>query len=316
MPFFKSSREFRNRQGFWFGHFLLGLMVFSLIRCSTPSSFPPLSLKGFSHKLKPGDIVETRTGAILSFESLIDKLSNVQLVYVGETHTRKEDHRIQLEILKGLYTRYPSLKLGLEMFPTEAQPALDHYSQGLISEKEFLKESDWGKNWGYPFDLYRGIFHWARARGLKMVGLNAPIEVVNRIAHNGLEALNPEERARVAAKFFPDHQEHRDYLQKQYSHHPPGKIKNFQTFYEAQLAWEETMAETLAQWLSSLPPENPIVVLIGRGHILYHIGLPRLVRARKEHAFATILSIPVDYPFSTLDPRLADYLWIIDKSDF
>lgn len=286
------------------------------MRCSTPTPFPPLSLKGFSQKLNPGDIVETRTGAILSFESLIHNLSKVRIIYIGETHTRKEDHRIQLEILKGLFARCPSLKLGLEMFPTEAQPVLDSYSQGLMPEKEFLKKSEWEKNWGYSFDLYRGIFHWARARGLKMIGLNAPIEVVNRIAHNGLEALNPGERARMAAKFSPDHQEHREYLQKQYAHHPPGKIKNFQTFYEAQQAWEETMAETLAQWLSALPPEDPIAVLIGRGHILYHIGVPRLVQVRKELSFATVLSIPVDYPFSTIDPRLADYLWIIDKSDF
>ncbi len=245
--------------------FLLGLIFLSLLSCSAAPPLQPLILQGFSKNLKPGDVVETASGEVLSIESLIDHLSKVQVVYVGETHTRIEDHHLQLEILKGLQARYPSLILALEMFPREAQPILDHYSQGQISEKEFLERIEWGKIWGYPFDLYRGLFHWARARRLKMVGLNAPIEIVNRISQKGLEALDPQERLRVATDFHLNHPEYRETLRLQYAHHPKGKIKNFETFYEAQLAWEETMAETLALLLSSLSKEDRAVVLIGRG---------------------------------------------------
>lgn len=294
--------------------FLLGLLFLSLLNCSAAPPLQPLILQGFFKKLKPGDVVETASGEVLSIESLIDHLSKVQIIYVGETHTRIEDHRLQLEILKGLQARHPSLILALEMFPREAQPILDHYSQGQISEKEFLERVEWGKTWGYPFDLYRGLFHWARARRLKMVGLNAPSEIVNRISQKGLEALDPKERLRVASDFHLDHPEYRETLRRQYAHHPQGKIKNFETFYEAQLAWEETMAETLAQTLSAPSIGGPLLVLVGRGHIVYKLGLPRLVQVRKRHTFATVLSIPVNYPFSTLDPKLADYLWITDKS--
>ncbi|MBA4392869.1 MAG: hypothetical protein C0407_04885 [Desulfobacca sp.] len=294
---------------------LLGFVILSLIRCSAVPLLQPLILQGSSHILKPGDVVETATGEIVSFQSLINNLSEIQIIYVGETHTRIEDHRLQLEILKGLQTQHPSLILALEMFPREAQPILDQYSQGLISEKEFLENLGWEKNWGYPFDLYRGIFHWARARRLKMVGLNAPIEIVNLIAQKGLGALRPGERRRVALDFHLDHLEHQEILRRQYAHHPQGKIKNFETFYEAQLAWEETMAETLAQTLKAPSGEGPILVLVGRGHIVNKLGLPRLVQIRKEHTFKTILSIPSDYPFRTLDPKMADYLWITDASN-
>lgn len=295
--------------------FLPGLIFLFLMGCSAAPPLQPLILKGFSKNLKPGDVVETVSGEVLSVESLIDNLSEVQIIYLGETHTRIEDHRLQLVILKGLQTRHPSLILALEMFSREAQPILDLYSQGQISEKEFLERIEWEKTWGYPFDLYRGLFHWARARRLKMIGLNAPLEIVNRISQKGLEALDPQERLRIASEFHLDHPEYRETLRRQYAHHPHGKIKNFETFYESQLAWEETMAETLAQTLNVPSKGGPILVLIGRGHIEYKLGLPRLVQIRKKHSFATVVSIPVDYPFRTLDTKMADYLWITDNSN-
>jgi uncharacterized iron-regulated protein len=292
-----------------------GLVILSLMSCSVVPPLQPLILQGYSQILRPGDVVETTTGQILSFESLLNNLSEVQIIYVGETHTRQEDHHLQLEILKGLQARHPSLILALEMFPREVQPILDHYSLGQITEKEFLERVDWEKNWGYPFDLYRGLFHWARARRLQMVGLNAPKEIVSLIAQKGLEGLTPTERLRVASDFHLDLLEHREGLRRQYDHHPQGKIKNFETFYEAQLAWEETMAETLAQTLKAPSRTGPVLVLVGRGHILFHLGLPLLVKLRSEHTFKTIVSIPLDYPFRTLDPKMADYLWITENSN-
>jgi len=290
-----------------------GLGLLSLTNCSLRPQIQPLSLQGFSQNLKPGEAVETATGEVLSFESLVNRLSKVDVVYVGETHIRTEDHRLQLDILKGIQSRHTSPILALEMLPREVQPFLDQYSQGLISEKDFREGVQWEKNWGYPFDLYRGIFHWARARRLKMVGLNAPIEVVKHIAQKGLEYLTPEERQKVALEFHLDHSEHRETIRRQYAHHPKGKIKNFESYYEAQLAWEETMAETLTQTLRDASGIGPILVLVGSGHIAYKLGLPRLVRIRKEHTFKTILSIPSDYPSRILDPKLADYLWIMEK---
>jgi uncharacterized iron-regulated protein len=292
---------------------LAGLGILWLANCSVTPPLQPLILQGYSKSLKPGDVVQTANGEILTFEFLITHLSKAEIIYVGETHTRLDDHRLQLEILKGLQARHPSLILGLEMVPKEAQPILDQYSQGLISEKVFLERIEWEKIWGYPFDLYRGIFHWARARHLKIIGLNAPIGVVNHIAQKGLAALPPTERSRVASDFHFDYPQHRELIRQQYAHHPQGKIKNFETFYEAQLAWEETMAETLAQTLKGLSREGPVLVLVGRGHIINKLGLPRLVQIRKAHTYKTILSIPPDYPSRSLDPKIADYIWISEK---
>lgn len=298
-----------------FKNLFLGAMVIFMTACSAAPPLQPLVLRGSSHQLKPGEVVETASGSILSFESLINRLQNVRVIYVGETHTRMEDHRLQLALLKGLAARNPSQILALEMFPRESQPVLDQYAQGLISEEKFLEAVDWEKNWGYPFDGYRGILHWARARRLTIIGLNAPKDIISLIAQKGLAALGPEERKKVAAEFYPDHSGQREYLRLQYQHHPRGKIKDFDTFLEAQLGWEETMAETLAQTIASLSQGQQILVLIGKGHMVHHWGVPRLTDERLAHTFKTVLPLPLSYSFRTLDPSLADYLFITEGSE-
>jgi len=295
--------------------FILVSLPLLLMACSALKPHHPLTLEGSSQSVRPGDIIETATGAVIPFERLIEKLSSVRVVYVGETHTSLPDHRIQLEILKALSAQNPSLVLALEMLPREVQPVLDEYAQGKMTEELFLAKADWERNWGHPFLFYRGIFNLAKENRLRIIGLNAPIEVVNRIAQAGLASLTPEERTRVAQDFHPADPEHKAYIEGQFNQHPPGKIKGFETFYEAQLAWEETMAETLAQALEAGPEESQILVLIGKGHILYKLGLPRLTRIRSNQSYKTILPVPDDFPVRNLDPKMADTLWITERSE-
>ena len=294
---------------------MLGCLSSLVMACSALKPSQPLTLEGYSQSLRPGDIIETATGAVIPFERLIEKLSSVRMVYVGETHTSLPDHRIQLEVLKALAACNPSLVLALEMLPREVQPVLDEYAQGKMAEENFLAKTDWERNWGHPFLFYRGIFNLAKENRLRIIGLNAPIEVVNRIAQAGLASLNPEERKRVARIFHPVNPEHKNYIEGQFTQHPSGKIKSFESFYEGQLAWEETMAETLAQTQKEGPAGSQILVLIGKGHILYNLGVPRLTRIRSDQSYKTILPVPVDFPVRNLDPKMADYLWITERSE-
>jgi membrane-associated protease RseP (regulator of RpoE activity) len=75
------------------------------------------------------------------------------------------------------------------------------------------------------------------------------------------------------------------------------------------------MAETLAQTLKEGPEGSQILVLIGKGHILYNLGLPRLTRIRSDQYYKTILPVPNDFPVRNLDPKMADYLWITERSE-
>ncbi|HSO72413.1 MAG TPA: ChaN family lipoprotein [Thermodesulfobacteriota bacterium] len=290
------------------------LFVLFLGGCCVRPSLPAAPAQGYLEGLNPGDILETRTGRVISIEVLLEQLDQARVVYLGETHTRLEDHQIQEQILKGLYGRHPSLIVALEMFPRESQPLLDRFLRGEETEEEFLRGVNWEEIWGYPFRLYRPLVLFAREKGLPLVGLNAPREVVTKIARGGLAGLSPEERKRVAENFDLANQGHREYVLEEYERHVKGSIRDFEAFYEAQLAWEETMAETLVQTLKAAPETVRVVVLIGNGHIWQGRGVPNNARRRLNHQYRTVIPLPADYALRPLEPGPADYIWVTPVS--
>ena len=151
---------------------------------------------------------------------------------------------------------------------------------------------------------------------MPVLGLNAPIKVVRKIGHNGLGSLTPGERSQVAREFHLDDPANRLRIRKEFMVHEKVTIKDFESFFEAQLAWEETMAQTLAQRLEQTGGKCTIVVAIGKGHLeAGRKGVPYLTRIRKPHEYRTVVPVPINYPFTTLDKDLADYVVITDKSE-
>lgn len=289
---------------------LIGALTLALAGCA---ALPPQDIgtaKWAVRHYLTDQIVDTRTGAVIPFEALISDLSKAQVVYLGETHTSIEDHRIQLKIAEALHRTSPHLMLALEMFPRESQNILNLYSQGQLSEEEFLKQVEWEKVWGFPFPLYRPILSWAAEKKVPLIGLNASQDVVKAISRRGLTALSPSDRARVAEDFNLSDAEHRRYVEEQYAQHMKGDIRDVNTFYEAQLAWEETMAETLARILAQRGKDARIAVLIGRGHAIHRFGVPLRAARRLDHTFKIVLPMPIDYRGSVANPGLADYVWI------
>ena len=293
------------------------LLLFGLAGCAVvvvpppkPVFPPPAEEEG----LKIDDIIEARTARTLSREELFREIAEARIVYVGETHTSTEDHRIQEAVLTGLLEKKKSVTVALEMLPREAQQALDRFLSGATTEEEFLKESDWQGVWGYPFQLYRPIFTRAREEHLRMLALNALPSVVRQIARQGVASLSPSDRGRIAAEFLMNSPRHRAVIREQFEQHEADSLKNFDMFYEAQLAWEETMAETLAKALPSLSRDEVILVLVGKGHVSHGLGVPFLASKRLEHRSAVIAPMPIDYPDSLADPDFGDFVWITDRT--
>ncbi len=287
-----------------------------LAACSTAGGLlQPPSARPNPEEFHVGDVVETATGNVISFDELIAKLSDVSVVYVGEMHTSQEDHKVQLTVMQKLSQVGRCVELAMEMFPAEAQPVLDLYLRGQMTEEDFLKEVRWEEVWGFPYPLYRGLIDWQKEKHMPVLGLNAPIEVVRKIGRNGLDSLTPDERSRVAREFHLDDPANRLRIRNEYTVHEKGAIKDFESFFEAQLAWEETMAQTLAERLEQTAGKCKIVVAIGQGHINDRLGVPYLTRLRKPNEYRTIAPVPIDYPFSTLDRNLADYVVLTDKPE-
>jgi len=241
----------------------------------------------------------------LSFAAIMEQIGDKRVVYVGESHTRNEDHLLQLRVIRGLFAQNPKLAIGMEMFSREAQPVLDRYVAGELSEKEFLKQSGYFSKWSFDYRLYREIINIARRNKLPIIALNQEKELVSKVFKEGAAALTAEELAKIPADrdlTLPGYRERiTDVFAMHGQHSAPEQINGF---FQAQALWDETMAESVTTFLTA-HPESRMVVLAGQGHTDKATAIPpRVARRMPSIRQAVILNSENE----ALDQAEADYL--------
>ena len=240
--------------------------------------------------------------SVQPMDKLAQKLADRRVVLVGETHTRYDHHLQQLAILRALHARHPKMALGVEWFQQPAQPHLDDYVAGRITEAEMIERTGYFDRWRFDYRLYRPVLQYAREHGIPIIALNAPVELTNRISEVGVDGLTAEERAGL-----PDidrsNTEYARYLRRFFDQHP-GERRNFDRFLDVQLTWDESMAERAATYLKQ-NPDRHMVLMAGSGHLAYRWGIPdRLKRRMPGTPMATVLFDDG----SPANPRVGDYL--------
>jgi uncharacterized iron-regulated protein len=218
-----------------------------------------------------------------SHPAILRQLFQAQIVYLGETHDHPLDHKAQLEILRQLNTREPNLVIALEMFQKPFQNKLDQYLNGTLTESELLAQTEYPKRWGFNWDFYAPILRFAKAHQIPLLAINTPSEVTRKVAYTGLESLVPEDLKWIPplSEIDTSNPAYRQRLLETYQsfHTVHGNSDGFERFFQAQVLWDETMADTIAQyWLKN--QNRKVVVLVGQGHLLYGDGIPSRVKRR------------------------------------
>jgi uncharacterized iron-regulated protein len=251
--------------------------------------------------------------------SVLDRLAMAQVVYLGETHDRAADHVAQQAIVQALHARRPQLIIAMEMFQRPAQPALNAYLAGNLTETELQTRSEYQTRWGFPWEFYAPVLRFAQAHQLPVIALNTPSEVTRKMARQGLASLTWAERRWIpplgAIALGPD--AYRQRLQAIYASFHSGKTssQNFDRFFQAQVLWDETMAERIAE-TAKRSPHALIVVLVGQGHLLYGDGIPDRVRRRRPQIQQVTLLLNPDAATSPSEKRaIADYIWMTSQNN-
>ncbi len=209
---------------------------------------------------------------------MLDRLAERRVIFMGEVHNRPEHHRGQLAAIRALHDRGVNLALGLEAFQRPFQSDLDDYAADRIGESELLRRSGYKERWGFDFGLYRAILEFARDKGIPLVALNATKEQIQTISRDGIDALSQEHRRTI-----PDPPElaqgaYRQRLISAFGAHgsPTGDAvpERLQRFLEVQMLWDETMAQTAADYLAANPGKT-LVILAGTAHVGYLDAIPR-----------------------------------------
>jgi uncharacterized iron-regulated protein len=266
-----------------------------------------VQVDGPAQAFAAGQIVSAAERGPVAFEEMLSDLRSVRVVYVGETHNDPAHHAVQLQVIEALNDIHPDLAIGMEMFDHTYQEVLDRWTAGGMSEEAFVKQTHWYANWRWDFALYRDILLFARDAGIRLVALNIPFHIPPKIAAGGLESLGPTERAHLPRHIDTANPEHRAYVEKIFKRHPMRGERDFESFYEAQCAWEDAMAERVADASGQVP----MVVLAGNGHIRRKFGIPDRAYARNGAPFRTVYPLSAGTQASPdLDLDLADYLWI------
>jgi len=237
-----------------------------------------------------------------SLDHLLPRLSKKRVIYIGERHDHYAHHLAQLQLIRGLYRQNPDMAIGMEMFQRPYQKVLDDYVSGAIGERQMLKQSQWFSRWQFDYRLYRPILRFARQKGIPLVALNLSSERVEQISRLGLDGLPKAERAGLPQQIDRSDEAYRARLKKTFEQHPHRDGQDFSRFLDVQLSWDETMAETAANYLVS-NPRRRLVVLAGDGHLLYGSGIPR--RVQRRIAVESAILIP---EAGRLDPGAADFL--------
>ena len=290
--------------------FLAGLFLVCGCAARKVVPHPLATVPGIPRHFTIGQIVELSCGETLSFDELMGKIAPKELIFIGEVHDNPEHHLIQVQILQALGHRDGGFALGMEYFQMPDKAEIDRYLKGETTEEEFLRGVDWAGSWGYDYHLYRPLLLLAKARGIEVLALNAPKEIVRKIARGGLETLSPDERSRLPQDIDLDNEAHRAYVLEAYKQRAHHELPNFDSFYEAQCVWEETMAHNISVYLKD--KKNKMVVLAGNGHIVNKFGIPLRTTRRVPVSLVTIMPHPLDGK-TTIDKETADYVWLTPK---
>lgn len=268
---------------------------------------PGATIGGVSDHFRVGQILDLKTGKALTFDQLIDEIASKDMIFVGEVHDNPEHHLIQVQILQALGNRSRTLTVAMEFFQKPQQPSIDRYLDGELSESEFLQEVDWKTGWGLDYHFYRPLMLSAKQNGFRVLAINAPREIVRKVARRGLKSLEDGERNMLAKEIDLGDEAHREFVRRAYEQHSHSGLKKFEFFYEAQCVWEDTMAHNLAEYWSKT--KNKLIVFTGNGHIVNKFGVPNRIRKRFPVSIVTIYPYPLDKKVD-LGKETADYVWL------
>lgn len=252
-------------------------------------------------------VVSARLGGPVAMDELWQDLKTCRIIYVGEQHTNPAHHQVQLQIIQAAYAHNPNLTVGMEMFDFTYQDVLDLWSAGQLDEKTFLRKTHWYANWRYDYALYRDILSFIKEHQIRLIGLNIPSHVTKKIRVGGLLNLGDEEKKLLPQNIDLSYEAHREHIKEIFDGHKQhfkGDAQ-FDDFYAAQVVWEDTMAERIAEnW-----NDGTMVVLAGNGHIQFKYGIPDRAYKQTGAAFCTIYTTPIG---SEVDLDIADYIWVTE----
>jgi uncharacterized iron-regulated protein len=249
--------------------------------------------------------VAVLVSAVTSPPEVLSRVSGKRIVYVGEYHDRFSNHALQLEVIRALYRKNKKIAIGMEMFQRPFQKVLDEYVAGAIDERAMLKGTEYFKRWGFDYNLYRPVLTYAREEKIPVIALNIRNEIPDKVSKVGIDSLSEEEKKEIPAQMDLSDEDYKRRLREIFQNHIGSKEKNFDFFCQSQILWDESMSQSIDDFLKSRPDfekDGQVVVIAGSGHLSFGSGIPKRTFRRNGLDYAILLN-DID-----IEKDIADYL--------
>ncbi|WP_394142277.1 ChaN family lipoprotein [Vibrio chagasii] len=237
-------------------------------------------------------------GEALSLNALPQELLDADVILIGEWHTHSAIHRFQTDFLKARQNADSNIALSMEQFTREHQDTLNQYLNGEIGEQVLISNAAAWPN--YESD-YRALVEFAKANDLDVIAANAPKPFVQCIGRKGLpylEQLSSEQRDWVATEVNIGDSPYKEKFMASMHHGTPEQTEKQ---FAAQVTWDETMAESIVDYLAT-NPDKQVIHIAGKFHTEGGLGTAASISRRNPD-----LKVAIITPVEALSSDSSDY---------
>ena len=153
------------------------------------------------------------------------------------------------------------------------------------------------------------FFGTRKEQHLPVRALNVPNALALAVARVGIAGLSEQQRAYLPRQIEPADEAYKNRLRAAFQEHPGLKPDAFEHFVEAQLVWDEGMAESAAAYLNA-NKDRRMVILAGSGHVAFGSGIPQRLERRTSASYAIVLNSGEE-----IEPHMADYFLLSKKQE-
>lgn len=221
-------------------------------------------------------VLEDGEASSFTARQLATRLNEFDVVMVGELHGNPGAHRVQLEMLRYFAGGGRKLALSTEQFERDVQPVLDRYLAGEVDEGEFLRNS---RPWPNYAD-YRPLIELCRTAEIPVIAGNIPRRLASRVFRESpgvIDDFSEEERAWTARELRANPGSYRDKFMRTMGG-VDGHSDRLENMYAAQCIKDDTMAESIADWLA-LNEGARVLHINGNFHSAGGLGVPEKLAA-------------------------------------
>jgi uncharacterized iron-regulated protein len=262
----------------------------------------------------------------VTVDQAADALKDYDVVFVGEFHDHIANHLAELALLRTIHARAPKLALSMEQFERDRQERVDDYLAGKIGEETLTSGLGW-KNYA---EAYRPLVEYAKDNHLLVIAANAPQSIVRCIAKEGagfLSTLSADKRSLIAAELHagdgPYKQKFLHFAGDDAAHGGSSNGKadekarqRIENNFAAQIARDDTMAESIASFLRANPGYR-VLHVTGAFHVEEKLGTIERLRLRAPQ-LKVALVMPVQLARDTAamkpeDARQAEFAILLRR---